>query len=105
MSCSVPGLRAGGYHGTNVALSPEKSACLRACVSQSKYFTAEHTKFHVRMEPALDDLPTLQTRSLKGTRRVDVESWSNDDAVHQQLPSNSARSFEARLRSQDFELP
>ena len=54
--------------------------------------------------PALDDLPTLQINVVTDSRRVRVESWSNDEVGHQQLPSTI--SFEARITKAktDFEL-
>ena len=83
-------------------------ACFRAEVTKSRVrhnFTAVLSILHVRVAPALDNLPALQIRSVKGTRLIRVASWSNDEVAHQKLPSNFSISFEAEWRSQDFELP
>ena len=56
------------------ALSPGKFSFV--CVRKPKKFTAALSKFHVGMAPALDDLPAHQIRSVEGTRRIRVESWS-----------------------------
>ena len=68
--------RGGGYHGKNVALSPELSACVCLSVRAVTTSRARHhhtavlSKFQVRVEPVLDDLLSLQICSVKGSRRV-----------------------------------
>ena len=54
-------------------------ACV--CLSVTKprarhHFTAILSKLHMRMAPALVELPNLQIRSVEGTRSIRVESWS-----------------------------
>ena len=61
-----------GRTGTMVQmflLSPGNAVCVSVWVT---IFTAVLSKLHVRMEPALDDLPTYQICSVKPSRRVRV---------------------------------
>ena len=65
--------RGGGNRGTNAALSPGNFTCVCGCVclqpnlEHVTNLKAALSKLHMRMPPALDDLPTLQIRSAEAS--------------------------------------
>ena len=48
-----------------------------------RQFAVVLSELHVRIASPLDDLVTIQFCSVKGSRRVRGDSWSNDEVAHQ----------------------
>ena len=65
---------AGGYHGTNVALSLGMPGL---CTVSNQNNLQLHSPNRMCVWPRALEFPTHQVRSVEATRRIRVESWSN----------------------------